>query len=79
MRNCVEIFHATKVNAYRLDIVSLKFREKETVQYFLNTFYMKTRLSQDLHLDMELLKKMFPKMLNMKNANKVQKKKFFSK
>ena len=49
MRNCVEIFHATKVNAYRLDIVSLKFREKETVQYFLNTFYMKTRLSQDLH------------------------------
>ena len=38
---------------------------------------MKTRLSQDLHQDMELLKKMFPKMLNMKNANKVQKKKFF--
>ena len=38
---------------------------------------MKTRLSQDLHQDMELLKKMFPKMLNMKNANKVQKKKKF--
>ena len=38
---------------------------------------MKTRLSQDLHQDMELLKKMFSKMLKMKNANKVQKKKFF--
>ena len=47
------------------------------MQYFLKTVYMETRLSQDLLHYMELLKKMFPITLNMKNANRVQKDFFF--
>ena len=34
---------------------------------------MKERLSQDLLPDMELLKNIFPTILDMKNANTVQK------
>ena len=60
------------------DLISLKFRKKETVQYLLKTFYMETRLSHGLLHYMELLKKMFPIILNMENANRVQKD-FFSK
>ena len=37
---------------------------------FLNTFYTKMRLFQGLLPIMELLKKMFPTMLNMKNELK---------
>ena len=47
------------------------------MQYFLNALYTKTGMSQVLLPDMELLKKMFPKKLNIKNANRVQKN-FFS-
>ena len=36
---------------------------------FLFRFYTKTRLSQDLLPEIELLKKLFPKLLDMKNAN----------
>ena len=43
------------------------------MQYFLNTFYTKTELSHSLLSDMKLLKKMFPKMLGMKNVNRVHK------
>ena len=41
------------------DIVLLLFRNQETVQYFLNTFYTKTRLPQGLLSIVELLKKCF--------------------
>ena len=54
--------------------MSLRFRKQKTVQYFLNMFYTKTRLSQDLLPDMGVLKwKMFPSILHIKSANKVQK------
>ena len=35
-----------------MSIIHLRFRKKEIVQYFLNAFYMKTRLSQDLIPDL---------------------------
>ena len=44
------------------------------MQYFLNAFYTKMRLSQSLLSDMELfflMYKMFPSTLDMKNAIKV--------
>ena len=40
------------------------------MQYLKNAFYIKARLSQDLLPDIELFQKMFPTILNMKNANK---------
>ena len=55
----------------------LTFRNQETVQYFLNAFNTKTRLSQALFLDVELLK-LFPTILDIKNTKKEQKI-FFSK
>lgn len=64
MRNCAEILHATNFNR----TLSL-FRKKETVQYLSNAFYTKVMLSQSL----ELLRKMFPTILDMKSATKVQK------
>ena len=63
MRNCVEILHATNFNR----TLSL-FRKKETVQYLSNAFYTKVMLSQSL----ELLRKMFPTILDMKNDNRAQ-------
>lgn len=63
MRNCAEILHATNFNR----TLSL-FRKKETVQYLSNAFYTKVMLSQSL----ELLRKMFPTILDMKNDNRAQ-------
>ena len=63
MRNCAEILHATNFNR----TLSL-FRKKETVQYLSNAFYTKVMLSQNL----ELLRKMFPTILDMKNDNRTQ-------
>ena len=63
MRNCAEILHATNFNC----TLSL-FRKKETVQYLSNAFYTKVMLSQSL----ELLRKMFPTILDMKNDNRAQ-------
>ena len=63
MRNCAEILHATNFNR----TLSL-FRKKETVQHLSNAFYTKVMLSQSL----ELLRKMFPTILDMKNDNRAQ-------
>lgn len=63
MRNCAEILHATNFNR----TLSL-FRKKETVQYLSNAFSTKVMLSQSL----ELLRKMFPTILDMKNDNRAQ-------
>ena len=52
--------------------VSRRFRKWEIVQQFLNAFYTKATPPQSLLPDMELLKKMFPPILDMKNGNKVQ-------
>ena len=49
-------------------MASIRFRKQKTVQYFLDAFYTKTRLSQDFLPDIEFLKTMFPKILDMKNA-----------
>ena len=54
------------------DILSLKLRKWKTAKCFLNAFYTKTRLSQNLLPDMKLLKKIFPTILDMKNANRAQ-------
>ena len=48
--------------------VSPRFKKQETVQFFLNVFYTKTRLSQDLPPDMELPKIFFSKILDLKNV-----------
>ena len=72
----MEIFHSKNVfyTVQHIDILPLRFKEKKTVQYFLNAFYTKTRLSQGLLPDAELLKIMFSAI--MENANRV--KNFFS-
>ena len=44
------------------------------MQYGLNAFYTKLRLPCGLLADKELFEKMFPTMLDMKDANKAQKK-----
>ena len=62
--NCVNVNNFT---------VFFRFMKQEIVQCVLNAFYTKTRQKQDLLLDMELLKKMFPTMLDMINANRLQK------
>ena len=41
------------------------------MQYFLNAFYTKTRLSQGLLPETKLLKKIFPTILDMKNDKNV--------
>lgn len=48
-------------------IVSPRFREKETVQCFINAFFTKTKLSQGLLPNMDVLEKMFPTITDMKN------------
>ena len=58
MCNCAEIFHVTDVNykVINFDIVSLRFRKYKNVQYLLNAFDTKIRLSQGVPSEMELLK-----------------------
>ena len=55
---CVEIFHTTNVydNIQHFDILSLRFRKKDTMQYFSSAFSTKTRLFGGLLPAMELLK-----------------------
>ena len=60
--------HKCRLYNLHFDVVSLMFRRYELVQYFLNVFYTKTRLSEGLFL----LKTMFPTILDMKNAHRVQ-------
>ena len=45
---------------WQFNVVPLKFRKWEIEQHFTNAFYTKTRLSQGLLSDMELLEKLFP-------------------
>ena len=42
------------------------------MQYFLKTLYTKTRLSQSLLYDIELFKKLYPTILEMKNTDTTQ-------
>ena len=53
MQNCAKTFHPINVYCavYQFGIVPLKFRKWETKKYFLDTFYTKTRLPEDLLLD----------------------------
>ena len=44
----------------------------KTVKCFLDVFYTKTRLSEGLLPDMKLIEKMFPIILDMKNANRAE-------
>ena len=50
--------------------MSIMHLNRKLYNTFLSAFYAKIRLSQNLHLDMELLKKLFPTILDMKNAKK---------
>ena len=67
MPKCAEIFRA--INIYytlkHFDMVSLRIRKQETTQYFSDASYRKTRLSQGLHSDTGLLKKMFPEIVDI--------------
>ena len=58
IHNCTEIFHTTN---------------RKLCNTFLTVFCTKAKLSQDLLPDMKVVKKIFPTIVDMKNANKVQK------
>ena len=68
MRDYAEIFHA--ISFYS---VTLSYSVQQVSENFLNAFHTKIKLFQYLIRDMELLKKIFPGILDTKNANKVQK------
>ena len=61
MGNCAEIFYAINVDVCSLTLwVSFSYVYKiGNCVIFLNTFYTKTRLSQGLLPDIELIKKCF--------------------
>ena len=74
-RNCAQIFHTVNVYSLRMTEFTLGLGNNK-LQHFLNAFYTKKRLSPGLLTDIEPPKEMFHTMLDMKNANKKQDKKF---